>query len=193
MLKLPLYPSASCRAVAARSSPTNRPSSRVPLSDLENLADALLDFQGPADLNTWLNSPTAEPTSGAIHLALASLSRMLQRPHLTASPFRPHRFAKLGHGWDLRSDRAREPGGTLPAPGLPPAAWPGPAAPLVLQRISLPGHRPYTAARTWWVNFTKTGQIQGPTYLWRTSCWPVSLATAPRWPSCPRPNRFSAG
>ena len=27
----------------------------LPLSDLENLADALLDFQGPADLKVWLN------------------------------------------------------------------------------------------------------------------------------------------
>ena len=27
----------------------------LPLSDLENLADALLDFQGPADLKAWLN------------------------------------------------------------------------------------------------------------------------------------------
>jgi predicted transposase YdaD len=27
----------------------------LPLSDLENLADALLDFQGPEDLKAWLN------------------------------------------------------------------------------------------------------------------------------------------
>ena len=27
---------------------------------------------------------------------------------------------------------------------------------------------------------------------WRTSCWPVSLPTAPRWPSCLRPTRPSA-
>jgi hypothetical protein len=27
----------------------------LPLSDLENLADALLDFQGPADLTAWLS------------------------------------------------------------------------------------------------------------------------------------------
>jgi hypothetical protein len=42
-----------------------------------------------------------------------------------------------------------EPGGPLPAPGLRPAAWPGPAAPFVLQRISLPGDRPYAAVFTW--------------------------------------------
>jgi hypothetical protein len=121
----------------------------LPLSDLENLADALLDFQGPAELNTWLNNPPAEPTSGAIQLAHASLSLMLQRPHSAAASLRPHRFPNLRHGWDLRSDRAREPGGPLPAPGLPPAAWPGPAPPYVLQRNSLPGLRPSSAARTW--------------------------------------------
>ena len=31
----------------------------LPLSDLENLADALLDFQGPADLNAWLHRPAS--------------------------------------------------------------------------------------------------------------------------------------
>ena len=31
----------------------------LPLSDLENLADALLDFQGPADFKVWLNRPAS--------------------------------------------------------------------------------------------------------------------------------------
>ncbi len=31
----------------------------LPLEQLESLADALLDFQGPADLSAWLASPSS--------------------------------------------------------------------------------------------------------------------------------------
>ena len=31
----------------------------LPLDQLESLADALLDFQGPADLSAWLASPSS--------------------------------------------------------------------------------------------------------------------------------------
>ena len=40
----PLSPTTTCRIQA------------LPLEHLEALADALLDFQGPADLTTWLAS-----------------------------------------------------------------------------------------------------------------------------------------
>ncbi|MCP9877926.1 DUF4351 domain-containing protein [Cyanobium sp. A2C-AMD] len=31
----------------------------LPLEQLESLTDALLDFQGPADLSAWLASPSS--------------------------------------------------------------------------------------------------------------------------------------
>jgi phage terminase Nu1 subunit (DNA packaging protein) len=34
----------------------------LPLEQLEGLADALLDFQGPADLAAWLAAHTTNPT-----------------------------------------------------------------------------------------------------------------------------------
>ncbi|MEB3184595.1 MAG: DUF4351 domain-containing protein [Cyanobacteriota bacterium] len=36
------------------SEPTTAQSQALPLDQLESLADALLDFQGPADLSAWL-------------------------------------------------------------------------------------------------------------------------------------------
>jgi predicted transposase YdaD len=41
------------------SEPTTAQIQALPLEQLESLADALLDFQGPADLSAWLASPSS--------------------------------------------------------------------------------------------------------------------------------------
>jgi hypothetical protein len=54
--KPPLSPYVCSNAAAARSTPNKQARIQaLPLSALEALADALLDFEGPEDHKTWLS------------------------------------------------------------------------------------------------------------------------------------------
>jgi hypothetical protein len=102
------------------------------------------------------------------------------------------------------SKAARNLAELLAAAGIPPSTRPpalrstGPQPPSPGQhrrlfcrgcrsrQISIPAGPPV-------VIFLKAlGRAKGPNSPWRTSCWPVSLPTAPGWPRCPRPSRLSA-
>jgi hypothetical protein len=104
-----------------------------------------------------------------------------------------------------RPPALRSAGPQPPSPGLPTPRTPRAAAPLcnhTLQRLH-PGQGPGQRRRLFCRGcrsrkisipagppivtiFTASGRAKSPNSPWRTSCCPVSLPTAPRWPSCPQ-------
>ena len=61
-MKVPAHIGPSIRRLVCRCGPLSEATTAriqtLPLEQLESLADALLDFQGPDDLTTWLTSPS---------------------------------------------------------------------------------------------------------------------------------------